>query len=75
MCPDCLGDILLSLTADNEYSVFADGTWIGNNKDWTKVQTYSIPDHTQIVGVYAINYVSMTFKLMHNILLLLINMS
>jgi len=49
---------MLSLTADNAFAVFADGTLIGRNNDWTKVNTYSVPDYTQVVSIYATNFVS-----------------
>ena len=52
------GDSLLTITADNAYTVFADGILLGNGNAWSRDQTYRVPGNTNIVSVYAMNWVS-----------------
>ena len=51
----CVGAKVLSIAVDDVHTVFADGTFLGNDATW---KSYNLPINTQIVSVYAFNTVS-----------------
>ena len=74
-CPNVhfSGTITLSITVDNQYTVYIDGTPVGSDDEWTNVEQYTLPDDTQIVAIYAYNEVSYLERIyiLCNLLLLL----